>query len=190
VRYERSLVLLALLAVVALPGCGGPTRFVDAEADIPFYESVGIIPFPSYAADRAAGARVTDIFFSELLRKNFAVVVEPGQFSAAMRKVRGDTPSTNPWSQEELAKLGELTGVQGIFMGTVRDYEMTRESRKSFPLVSLEVRLVDAGTGRLVWSASETRKGGPGVPLLGWGETHTLGELTADVCRDLLATLP
>jgi len=189
-RHDTSRILLVLLAGGALSACSGPSRFVDAEADIPYYETVGIIPFPSYAPDRGAGARVTDIFFSELLRREFAVVVEPGQFTAAMRKVRGDTPPTNPWSQEELARLAELTGVQGVFMGTVRDYEMTRQSRKSFPLVSLEVRLVDTGTGRLVWSASETRKGGPGVPLLGWGEVHTLGELTADVCRDLLSTLP
>ncbi len=67
---------------------------------------------------------------------------------------------------------------------------MTRVGGESFPLVSLEVRLVDLATGIVVWSASHTRRGGPTFPLTGWREIHTLGELTAEVCKDILDTLP
>lgn len=189
-RTRGSTLVAAALGTVLLCACGGPTKFVDPEADMPYYETVAIVPFTNLAPDRAAGLRVTDVFYAELLRRDFAIVLEPGQFDAAMRKVRGGTPITNTWSQAELARLGEETGVQGLFLGTVRDYEMVREGRKSFPLVCLEVRLVDTGTGRVVWSASDTQKGGPGFPILGFGETHTLGEMTAKVCQDLLSTLP
>ena len=171
-------------------GCGGPARFVDPEADIPFYERVGILPFETLSNDRAAGMRLTSVFFTEVLNVEFAEVVEPGQFLAAINIVRPGTPVTNPWSTAEIARLSAEAGVQAVFMGTVREYEMTRVGRESFPLVSVEVRLVDSATGRLVWSASDTRRGGPGFPIFGWGEVHTLGELSADVCRDILETLP
>ena len=72
----------------------------------------------------------------------------------------------------------------------VRDYEMVHGGRDSFPLLSLEVHFIDASTGRLVWSASRTRKGGPALPLFGWTEVRTMGELTASMCRELLSTLP
>jgi TolB-like protein len=183
--------------LLALAGCGGPSAFVNPEADLPFYQKVAIIPFTSLSQDRVAGYRVSDTFFSELLRRGFADVVEPGQFSAAVVKLRGGTPVDNPWSAEELARLSEELGIEGIFLGTVREYEMSRTGRSSFPMLSLEVRLVDAASGKLVWSASTTRRGGPGIPVVSWflglfggGEIHTMGELTTAVCRDFLKTLP
>jgi hypothetical protein len=194
-RPFRVPVLVVPLLVLA--SCSGPTRFLDPEADLPYYQKVAIVPFTSLAQDRAGGAKVTDVFFAELLQSHPAEVVDPGQFAAAMQKVRGGTPPESPWSTEDLARLGETTGAQGFYFGTVRDYEMVRAGQDSYPHVSLEARFVDAATGRVVWSASRTKRGGPGVPIIGWlfsalggGETHTLGELTADVCREMLETLP
>ena len=196
VRMGTGMLAAAVLWVV-LAGCGGPSAFVNPEADLPYYQKVAIIPFTSLSQDRVAGYRVSDTFFSELLRRGFADVVEPGQFSAAVIKLRGGTPVENPWSAEELARLAEELGIEGVFLGTVREYDMSRTGRSAFPLLSMEVRLVDAASGKLVWSASTTRRGGPGTPLVSWimglfggGEIHTMGELTTAVCRDFLKTLP
>ena len=138
----------AVLLIFA--ACGSSARFVDQEADIAYYERVAVAPFMSLSQDPLAGQKVADIFFAELLETGFAQVVEPGQLVAAMIKVRGGTPLTNPWSTEELAKLGAELGIQGIFMGTVRDYRMEQVGRDSFPHVSLEVRFVDTTSGRIV----------------------------------------
>lgn len=180
----------AAAAVLVLVSCAGPTKFLDEEADLAYYERVGIIPFTSLAQDQLAGLKVTDTFFTELLDREFAQVVESGQFLAAMNRARGGTPVTNAWSTADLQRLAEETGIQGVFMGTVRDYTMERVGRESFPLLSMEVRLVDTDTGRVVWSGSRTRRGGPAFPIFGWGEIRTQGELTAKVCRELLDTLP
>lgn len=189
-QMQARIWTLAAMLSLALASCAGPTRFVHPEADLPYYRKVAVIPFTTLAQDRLAGEKVTNVFFAEVLRLGFDQVVEPGQFAAAMTRVRGGTPHANPWSTADLAKLAEETGVQGFFLGTVRDYDMTFANREPFPLLSLEVRFIDAATGRLVWSASRTRKGGPKMPLLGWGEIHTIGELTSEVCRELLRTLP
>jgi len=189
---SRRIGWVALATVLACGlGCSSSTtRFVHPEADLPYYQKVAVMPFASLAQDRLAGEKVTSVFFSEVLRLGFDQVVEPGQFATAMTRIRGGTPHSNPWSSEDLAKLAEDTGVQGYFMGTVRDYEMTHVGRDSYPLLSLEVRFVDAATGRVVWSASETRRGGPAPPLLGFSATRTIGELTTQLCRDLVKTLP
>jgi TolB-like protein len=178
-----------LLLALATISCGGSKQFLDPEADLPFYEKVGILPFESLASDRAAGERVSHVFFNELLRVGFAQVAEPGQFAAATVRVRGGKPVTSPWSTEDLAKLGEELGVQGVFLGTVVEYEMVRIGRDSFPMVSLEVRLVDTESGRLVWSANRTEKEGPGLPLLDWGGKQSLTELSAAVIQDMLRPL-
>lgn len=188
-RVKYSLYLTAALLIASISGCGGPAHFVDPDADLPYYERVAVIPFTGLAQDRLAGEKVSNIFVTELLNRHVAEVVDPGQFLAAMQTVRAGTALTNPWSTADLAKLGETAGVQGIFLGTVREYDMTREGRDSFPLLSIEVHMVDAASGRIVWSASRTRRGGPSFPLFGWTEVHTLGELTAEVCHDMLGTL-
>jgi TolB-like protein len=186
--------LAVAVLLLASAGCGGPSAFVNPEADLPFYQKVAIIPFASLSQDRAAGYRVSDTFFSE--RSPGSGRCRFGQFSAAVVKLRGGTPVESPWSAEELARLAEELGIEGVFLGTVREYEMSRTGRTAFPLISMEVRLVDAASGKLVWSASATRRGGPGTPLVSWflglfggGEIHTMGELTTVVCRDF-QTLP
>jgi len=178
-----------MAALVLLSGCGGATRFVHPDADLPFYEKVAVVPFQSLAQDRAAGEKITNVFFAELLNRKFDQVVEPGQFAAAMTRVRGGTPYSNPWSGEDLGKLAEDTGVQGLFMGTIREYSMTQNGRDLYPMVALEVRFVDAASGRIVWSSSLLRKGGPGVPFLSRG-ARTLDGLAAEACREILGTLP
>ena len=191
-RKRTPLTLALTLALgLALAGCGSPaTRFVHPEVDFSFYENVGIVPFESFGQDRLAGEKVTNVFFTELLTKDFAAVREPGQFAAAIQRVRGSGVSNLPWSAADLARLGTEAQVQGVFTGTVRDYEMTSVGRSTYPLVSIEIRLLDVSTGNLVWSASITRRGGPDMPFMGWREIHTLGELTTAVCRQLLNTLP
>lgn len=190
-RWMRPVrVAAAGTLILGVMSCGGNSQFLDPEADLPYYEVVGVVPFVSLADDRAAGPRVTNIFFTELLRTDFARVAEPGQFAAAIARVRGNTPAPTPWSTADLVRLQEEAGVQGVFMGTVRNYEMVREGRDSYPMVSLEVRLVDTATGRMVWSASETRKEGPGFPLLSWGRARTLPDLASRMSGELLEGLP
>jgi hypothetical protein len=189
IHRRNALPALLLLAVV-VSGCGRPTVFIDPETDFPYYETVAVLPFTSLAGDRLAGEKVTAVFVTELLEKNMALVMEPGQFMAAMTQIRGSNPMARPWSTADLARLGEEAGVQGIFMGTVNEYAMVSSGRDQFPTITLEVRFVDAATGRVIWSASKTRRGGPAFPIFGWGEVRTLGELTSMICEDLLSTLP
>jgi hypothetical protein len=181
---------LPILAVIVLGCSSGVTRFVHPEADLSYYESIGIVPFESLGQDRLAGEKVTNVFYTELLAKGYAQVREPGQFLDSIQKVRGTSATSRAWSTADIIRLGEEAKVQGIIMGLVRDYDMTSSGRSSYPLVSIEVRLLDAATGQVVWSASQTRRGGPTAPFTGWREIHTLGELTTAVCRDLLETLP
>ena len=183
--------LTALLALVLTTACASsPTRFVHPLADIPYYEKVAVIPFTTLSQNRLAGEKVSNVFYTEALQRQFAEVIEPGQLLAITTIVRGNASPSTPWSSADLARLGQEAGVQGVFMGVVRDYEMTRVGRESFPLLSLEVRFIDTATGQVVWSASHTRRGGPAMPIFGWGELHTLGELTTDMCRQILRTLP
>jgi TolB-like protein len=179
--------LLLGAALVALAGCGGPRTFVHPDVDISYYERIGVLPFRNLSGDRLAGEKITGALVTELLLKKGFEVVEPGQFRRSAREtLTGNIDSGGEWKLDEIRRLGEQAGVQGIITGTVREFQMIRIGQTQYPLITIDVELIDVETGRVVWMISHTKKGGPTLPILSIGETHTLGELTQQVCREVV----
>jgi len=185
-QYYFRLATLVLTALVAV-SCAPPPEYINEEADFGFYERVGVIPFSSLTGDRAAADRVTSSFITELLMKNAVEIAPAGDFYKTFREVVKSEKVNLPeeLTSVEASALGQAAGVQGLFVGAVRDFGMVRVGSDEFPLVGLIIRFIDCQSGKVVWSYEITRRGGPKFPILSFGETHTLGELTTSVCRDV-----
>lgn len=176
-------VLLVFFACAA-----GPRSYLNPEADMSFYEKIGVVPFINLTSDRFAGEKITSTFVTELLITGKFEVIERGEFDRIVGQVRsstGGSPSQE-LTGEQLAAIGEQAEVHGIIEGVVKEYEMIRVGQGSYPLIAFNVKLVDAPTGRVVWESSYSVKGGPKFPVVGWGETHTLSELAQKACRNVV----
>ncbi len=185
----RQLIVAALLTAGAV-GCAGPVRvFVNPQADFSYYTKVGIVPFRTLAGDRFAGEKFTVEFNAAVLAAEMFEVVEYGIFATALDKAIGSRARDGTLTPEELKKIAEATGVQGVFLGTVSQYEMVRTSSGTFPVITVEARLVDTETGTVAWMATATQRGGPKAPVISIGEIHTLGELSQVMSRRLVSTL-
>ncbi len=184
---RRITISLTCLLPACLMGCGGPRTFIHQDVDISYYETIGVLPFKNLTNDRLAGEKVANALITELLVKKSFDVVEPGQFREKARGIlSGGIDSGGEWKLDNIKKLGSEAEVQGIITGTVRDYEMVRIGQTSYPLVTVDVELIDVETGKVVWMISHTRKGGPHLPIISLGETYTLGEMTQKVCKDIV----
>lgn len=192
VRHSSGggLLLAALVVLGCSSGCGGSRSFLHADADIDFYERVGVLPFATLGTDRLAGDKMSSAFTTHLMISRRFVVAEPGQFLSVYQKQIG-THGAAPigLSLDKLKLLQEEAGVQGVFEGTIREFDYTRGTPPR-PMISAEVRLVDVVTGEVVWSTSVTRVGRPKVPILGLGGSRTLAELMEEVASTLVARLP
>ena len=190
--FPRSAVArgVAALLLVTL-ACGGPQVqvFTNPEGDLSYYERVGVVPFRSLAADRLAGEKFTTEFTTAVLASELFDVVDFGIFVSHVTKVMGTRSPADGMSADEIKQIAAEAGVQGLFVGTVSEYQMASTQSGQFPVITVEVRLLDAETANVVWSATATERGGPKTPIIGVGEIHTLGELSQKIAKNLVGRL-
>lgn len=184
------MILLRIIVVCTLcllVSCGGGRMYVNPEADMGFYQRVGVLSFSNLTADRTASGKVTSSFVTELLMLETVSVVNTGDFNtAASQVIKSDMVNAlEELTSEQAQQIGQAAGVEGFFIGAVKEFGMVRSGQEEFPLVSLIVRFIDSQTGLVVWSYETSQKGGPKFPIFSFGETHTMGEMTTKVCRDV-----
>ena len=187
---KREFVLIAL-ATVVLSSCSGTRSYLNPEADMGFYHRVGVAAFISLTDDPRAGQKLQRVFMTELLKRQDFDVVPAGQFEKIENDVRAkqSLAATSGLDSTAIRLIGGQTGAQGIIIGVVRDFRMERVGQDEFPLVAFSMQLVDVNSGRVVWDVSLGERGGPKFPVLSFGETHTLSELSAKLCQRALRTL-
>jgi hypothetical protein len=180
---KRTVYILLAVAWVGA-GCGHQTTFVNPEADMGFYEVVAIAPFENLTTESTAGAAVARVFRTELWARGYWQVVGEGDWAEAEAAVRKELvlDKDQPLPAQAIRMIGERLGVQGIFFGTVWNYTMQRVGQDEFPLVALSFEFVDAATSNVIWDISLSERGGPKFPFFGFGETHTLADLTSKLC--------
>jgi hypothetical protein len=181
----KSRLILLLLLTFSVSGCGGYRMYVNEEADFGFYKRIAVLPFSNLSNDKNASEKVTASFLTEMLIGSGVEIASMGDIVKSYRNVIKDDRSNLPEqiTGEDAVALGKEANVQGIVVGAVRDYGMTRSGQTDFPLVSIIVRFIDCQSGRVVWTYEITKKGGPKFPVFSFGETHTLGDMTSIVCR-------
>lgn len=187
----RFIVPLLLLLLLSCTGCGSMLdvrSFMHPDADFSFYQKIGVLPFANQADDALAGEKVTEHFMTEVLINGDLAVVDPGQFNAIVTQVNraavsGKTLSLSP---DQMNQIAEVAGVQGIFEGIVHEYHMIQLGGEQYPVISLTVKFVDAPTGTVVWQSNVTARGGPNLPIVSFGESFLLGELTQKVVRQVV----
>ena len=162
--------------------------FVNSGADMTFYTKVAIVPFGNLSPERFAGERVGRAFLTELVIGGNLPLVEDGDFRNALDRAGATGDVQGLYDIEKVKKAAAAVGANAIIRGSVTDYQMQRFGSSDAPVMGFDVEMIDVATGTTVWRSSVTRKGSGRVPVVGGG-TETLGSLTQEVCRDVVAKL-
>ncbi len=174
--------LQSFLLLAALAGCGGATQYRHPKADLGAIKTVGVLPFVTMTGEPGVAERVQAVFTIELLAANAFDVVEPGRMLKTLRDAHAGT--SGELTPDELKKLGKELGVQGLFMGTVIEFGESHETVTT-PQVTIQLKLIETGSGVTVWAATETQGGaGLGQRLFGVG-----GQTPIEAARAVVRTL-
>jgi len=175
-----------LLFLLLFLSCRRPEIFINPQADLPFYKKIGILPFRDLSGSRDAGEKVSILFYNELMLHSDFEIIDPGEIRKELRQIIGSENRQEAIGLSEIKKLGKATGAQGIIEGVVVEYTTIRSGGESYPLITLNVRLIDTQYGKVVWEITLTKSGRPKIPIIGIGGVATLPELTKKICHDIV----
>jgi hypothetical protein len=184
---KRACAVLAAAALALLTACAPTTTYRDPNMDFGAIQSVGVMPFQNFTRESLAGDRVRDVFINRLLSTGTLYVQPVGEVARAVSRLEIQTPATP--SPEEAVKLGAALKTQAILTGVVREYGEVRSGSSSANLISVSVQMLEAQTGRTVWTASSTIGGIGVLDRLFGGGGRPMNDVTRDAVNDLIVEL-
>jgi hypothetical protein len=129
----------------------------DPNMDFGSIQTVAVVPFANLARDQVVADRVRDVFINRLLSTGAVYVLPVGEVARGIAKL--ELPSPTSPSPEEVVKLGTLLKADAVITGVVREYGEVRSGTTTANIISMSIQLIEAGTGKVVWSASSTKGG-------------------------------
>lgn len=181
-------IFLCLIAIL-FAACVTTTTEVyrDPNMDFGAIRSIAVMPFLSLARDNVAAERVRDVFINDLLATGAVYVVPVGEVARGIGRAEIAHPVAP--SPEEVVKLASMIKVQAVITGVLKEYGEARSGTTSANMISVSLQMMEAQTGKVVWSASST-KGGISIwdRLLGGGG-QPMDKITQKAVDDLINKL-
>jgi TolB-like protein len=160
VRFAlRSAVSALWLLLITGPVCTAQVTDVyrDPNMDFGLIQNVAVMPFANLTREPVVADRVRDVFINRLLSTGAVYVLPVGEVARGISKVGIEGPSSP--TPEDVVKLGALVKVDAVITGVVREYGEVRSGTTSANVISMSIQLIEAATGKVVWSASSTEGG-------------------------------
>lgn len=159
-RRATTFLAVALWGLaIAAPVCTAQVTDVyrDPKMDFGSIQTVAVVPFANLARDQVVSERVRDVFVNRLLSTEAVYVLPVGEVGRAITKL--DIQNASSPTVEEIVKLGTLLKADAIVTGVVREYGEARSGTTTSNIISMSIQLIEAGTGKIVWSGSSTKGG-------------------------------
>lgn len=173
------------LVFLLLSGCAttGAT-YRDPNMDFGLIQTMAVMPFNNYSRDNIAGDRVRDVFMIMLQGTGAVYVVPPGEVARAINRIGIQNPASP--TPEEIVRFAANLKADAVITGAIREYGEVRSGASAANLISMSLQMMEAQTGKVVWTASST-KGGVGTSerLFGGGG-DPMNRVTEKAIDDLL----
>jgi hypothetical protein len=180
----------ALLLFLAFTGCASTKSniaFRDPNMDFGAIQSVAVMPFTNLTRDTLAGERVRDVFMTMLQATGGVYVIPPGEVMRGITRLNIDRPASP--TPEDVTKFAKNVNADAVFTGTVTEYGEVRSGTSTANVVSLSLQMMEAQTGRVVWTASSTQGGVTTADRLFGGGGEPMNATMQKAVDDLLDKL-
>lgn len=181
---------MALLFFLFLTDCAANSSKVtyrDPNMDFGSIQAVAVMPFNNLTRETVAADRVRDVFMTMLQATGGVYVVPPGEVGRGISRLSLEHP-TSP-TPEEVTRFAKIVNADAVFTGTVTEYGEVRSGTAAANVVSVSIQMMEAQTGKVVWSASSTKGGVTTADRLFGGGGEPMNATTQKAVDDLLDKL-
>jgi hypothetical protein len=150
-------------------------------------QAVAVMPFTNLTRETVAGERFRDVFMTMLQATGGVYVIPPGEVGRGIARVAIERPASP--TPEEVIKFAKVVSADAVFTGTVNEYGEVRSGTSTANVISVSLKLMEAQTGKVVWSASSTKGGVTTSDRLFGGGGEPMNATTQKAVDDLLDKL-
>jgi hypothetical protein len=186
-RTIGSVLGLGLLFASCAHHRGVDVTYHDPNMDFSLIHTVAVLPFENLTSNNHADEAVRDVFMTMLQATGSLYVLPPGEVARGVSRAALRTPAQP--SSEEVVQLASILSADVIVLGTVREYGELRSGASAAGAVSLSVKMLEAQTGRVVWSASASAGGVSASDRVFGGGGRPMDDVTRNVVDQLLDRL-
>lgn len=173
--------------VVALVGCATGQFAVRPAPEVARLNRIAVFPLENFSGVQEAGSGVTSMLVSNLYNSNLVNLVEPGEVQQFI--LRSRIRFASQLDRDTIRQAASQLNCDGIIFGSVNEYTMVTTDLGQLPAVSISLRLVNASTGDIAWSATHSLQGDFKETVFGIGRVNSLGTLSEIVVQDLISAL-
>lgn len=180
----------AVLLILVSTGCATTSSKVvyrDPNMDFGAIQAVAVMPFNNLTRENVAGERVRDVFMTMLQATGGVYVIPPGEVARGITRLGLERPASP--TPEEVTKFAKIVSTDAVFTGTVKEYGEVRSGTSTANVVSVSLQMMEAQTGKVVWSASSTQGGVTMSDRLFGGGGEPMNATTQKAVDDLLEKL-
>ncbi len=183
----RKVVLVLMVVMLVACSRAASNVFRDPSMDFGVIQNIAVMPFANQTREQTAGERVRDVFVNKLLYTGGVYAAPLGEVKRGILRAAITDP-TAP-SPEEIVRFAGIVKVDAVITGNVKEYGETRSGTAVANVISISTQMLEAQTGRIIWSASST-KGGVGVSdrLFGGGG-EPMNDITEKAVDDIINKL-
>jgi len=150
-------------------------------------KSVAVMPFANLSKDQLAGERVRDVFNTMLMASGAIYSIPTGEVARGVAAAGIANPASP--SPDDVMKMAKNVKVDAVISGVVREYGDVRSGTASADVISVSLQMMEAQTGRVVWSASTTQGGIGMMDRLFGGGGRPLNDVTEKAVNELINKL-
>ena len=189
-RKTKTCLGMLLLLFFVVVGCAARSSkvvFRDPNMDFGSLQAVAVMPFTNLTRETVAGERVRDVFMTMLQATGGVYVIPPGEVGRGITRVALERPASP--TPEEVIKFAKVVSADAVFTGTVNEYGEVRSGTSTANVVSVSLQMMEAQTGKVVWSASSLKGGVTTSDRLFGGGGEPMNATTQEAVDDLLEKL-
>ena len=181
---------LFALSVLLMFVCGcatnTSTQYVRQNVDYKNIKRMAVLPFESLTNDEYAGEKIRKTVITELLSRGVDVI-EPGEVTRVLidQKIK----SLSSVRTSDLQNMAKVLGVEAFMMGSVEAYDISKGISVTYPEVTINLRLVEASSGNIIWSVCQTSGGASFWTRHFGAEGISLSEAANKVVKEAIDTL-